>query len=893
MALAAARSYHLNFSGIRMSMLILAIFSFSMQVSAQSKKALKLLEKEEYDKLSEQLTKSVAKDSINPEAKYVYSLLYLTPKYRNYNIDTSYHFINRSVRDYTLMDVKQIDKLSKIGINSSVLENQKLEVERHAFRRAKALHTIDDYNYFLTRFSGAAQSDSAVMFRNEIAYQDAVESNTYEAFQHFIYKYPAAVQIDQAKEKYEELLYATMNDDRKLESYERFLRDNPNTPFRLDAERNIFEISTADNDLDSYMTFIERFPESKMRKKALNMLYHTYKQHSSAMGFSNKFDILTSEDSLMRIVEAEVGHLMPIFEMDKYGFSKLSGDKLIDFTYSKIREAYNCGSIAEDFLEVELDGEQLIVNRVGTPIFKGAYDGVQDLGCGLLKVERKGYAGVIHKSGFQILDFNFQDAGLVANAFIKYKYNGKWGLKSFCNRDLLPAEYDDIFSEGRFVILKSNGLFAIQNVENIARAANLIKPKPEFRYDDYELIYAGQLLLFRDDMESVMDLKLKESLPLDKQNFYEFYGGWLVKKDNKYKVYDQIFYPMSDLEFDLVDFNKSRAALKYNGKWGIFNAESVFPTNFEYDSVRFLSEQIGIIMQEKHVYAIFSNDSIIDISYSRDTRLLRPTSIDMDEDARESQYLLTKTDKSVFKIYNIYGTLILDGKYNAVSALGHEYLLVERSGKKGLIHRNGKMALKVNYNAIGNYENGYVSTLINGKFGIYHHDKNVFLSTKYQKALKPFGNKYFIGTRGSSFGLVDLDNKEVTGYHFDQILDWNDSVALVSENGEWKLYDIHNKKYVYEGISEYKVLRHDDGEKILLITKESKNGILSNKHGLVVGPTFNDIINLGTQETPVYFCEKYIIEAEFYVVIYYDATGKILRKQIFTEPEEYEKIYCG
>ena len=43
----------------------------------------------------------------------------------------------------------------------------------------------------------------------------------------------------------------------------------------------------------------------------------------------------------------------------------------------------------------------------------------------------------------------------------------------------------------------------------------------------------------------------------------------------------------------------------------------------------------------------------------------------------------------------------------------------------------------------------------------------------------------------------------------------------------------------------------------------------------------------------MYFAEKYIIEADFYVVIYYDATGKILRKQIFTEAEEYDKIYCG
>jgi len=886
-----------NSSRILTIFLAFAIFTcanlISLHAFAESKRAFKLLEKGDYDKLIELLDKSLEKDSINTGAKYVYSLLYLTEKYAGYSIDQSYQFINGAIRDYSLHDEKKLEDLSKLDINDSTLSLQKLKVEQDAFKRAKEKHTIIDYNYFLDVFANASQSDSAKAMRNEIAFNDAVKSNTFEAFRNFMYTYPDAEQSEAAKAKYEELLYLTKTADKKLESYERFLRNNPATPYRDDAERNIFEISTADNDLDSYMTFVERFPNSVMRKKALDLLYHTYKEHSSAEGFSNKFDILKEQDSLMQIVDAEVGHLMAIFEMDLYGFSKLTGQKLIDFSYSSIEEDYYCGRIAEDFLEVEKDGVPMIVSRKGGIIFKGEYDSVEDLGCGALKIEKDGYFGVYHKSGFQLLDFNYEDVGLVANAFLKFKFNGKWGLKSFTQRDILPPEHDDIFSEGRFVILEDDGLFAIQNVENLAKVANLEKPSLEFKYDDFELVYSSQLLLFKDEQETVMDLDLKENLPLQEQNFYEFYGGWLVRKDGKYTVYDQIFYKLSDLEFDFIDYNKSRAALKYKNKWGIYNAESEFPKTFEYDSVRFLSEQIGIIMHRDTTFAIFENDSIIDISYSVETRLLRPTSIELSDEDKDAQYLLTKTSKGVYKVFNIYGVKILDGKYSNVEALGYEYLIVERSGKKGLFHQSGKLALKTSYNAIGNYDRGYVSTLINGRFGIYNYNRGVFLSTKYQKRLQPFGSQYFIGTKGSLFGLVDLDNKDVTGYKFDQILDWNDSVALVQEEEEWKIYDIKNDTYHFEGISEFEVLRDDDEEKIILITKESKSGILSNMHGVVVGPTFNDIINIGSKEVPVYFCEKFIIEADFYVVIYYDSSGKILRKQIFTEPEEYDKIYCG
>ncbi len=873
--------------------LLITAICFPAEIRAESKRAFKLYEKGDYIKLVDLLEKSMEKDSTNAGAKYMYSLLFLTPRYPDYNIDTSYYFINDAISDLSLHNEKDTENLDKLAINDSTLLFQKLKVERHAFRRSKAKHTIYDYNYFLKQFNGAIQLDTAIALRNEIAYSDAVRLNTYEDFQYFIHTYPDAEQLEVAKVKHEELLYFTKTKDKRLESYVRFLKNNSRTPFRDDAEKNIFEISTADNDLDSYMTFIEQYPKSKMRRKALNFLYHCYKEHSSAEGFTNKFNILQENDSLLKIARAEIGYLIPIFEMNKYGFSKFDGEKLIDFTYTKIKEDYYCGNIEEDFLEVEIDNEKMIVSRVGDIIFSGQYESVKDLGCGVLKIEKDGYFGVYHKSGFPIIDFNYEDIGLVANAFIKYKFNGKWGLKSFANHEILPPKFDDIYSEGRFVLIKDDDMYAVQNVENLSKAVNHEKPRLDFRYDDYELIYTSQLLLFKDDMETVVDLDLKEKIKLDPQNFYELYEGWMVRKNNKYKIYDQIFYPLSDLEFEKVDFNKTRAALKFQNKWGIYNSDSDFPTTFAYDSVRFLSEQIGIIVNGDTTFALFDNDSLLDISYSKETRLLQPSNLENDEDEKYAQYLLTKTSKGIYKVFNIHGQKIIDGMYSSIEAMGSEYLLVEKSGKKGLFHGSGKVALKIRYNAIGNYNNGYVSTLINGKFGIYNFKKNVFLSAKYQKALKPFGNNYFIGMKGSSFGLINLENKDVTGYKFDEILDWNDSVALVKENDLWNLYDIKNDYYVYEGISEYSVLRDDEDEKIIRIIKNSQSGILSNRFGEVIGATFNDIINIGSVNNPLYFAEKYILEADFYVVIYYDAKGNILRKQIFTEAEEYEKIYCG
>jgi tetratricopeptide (TPR) repeat protein len=854
----------------------------------ESKRAFKLLEKGEWDKLVELLDKSIEKDSINCGAKYVYSLLYLTPEFTGYDIDMAYSYIEEAISDLEKHDEKAIEELGKLDITHGTLNKQKAIVQQRAFVRAKELHSIDAYNFFIENFDDGLRADSAVAFRNEIAYQNAVSTGTYEAFYAFMQHYPDAVQLADAETSYEMLLYNAKTADKSQESYESFLSMYPSTPYRDDAERNIFEISTAGNQLESYADFLNRYPKSQMRRRALGLLYHRLKESPVSIGHH----LVQSDDSLSLIAMAEEGCLIPIFEMDKYGFSKLNGDKVIDFSYSKIKEDYLCGNIEADFLEVEKNGEKMIVSRVGTTIYQGDYDQVQDMGCGTLKISYDGYCGVYHKSGFQMLDFSFEEVGLVADAFIKFKFNGKWGLKSFMGRDILPPEHDAIDGVGSFVLVEDDGLLAVQNIENLAAAANRITPKLDFRYDDYELMDENQLLLFQGDKETVIDGSLKEFVPLAKQNFYQFFAGWLVKGDNRIQCYDRHFKPLSDLVFDDINYNGKRAAIKFGNRWGVYEAGGTFPTSFQYDSVRFLSEQIGIMVIGDSTFGIFSNDSIVNISYSMETRLLLPGAKASAADIY-AQYLLTRTAAGVFKVFDINGKIILDGKFRQVEALGKEYLLVEKGGKKGLYHRSGEMALKTNYNAVGNYENGYVSTLINGRFGIYNYEKKVFLSTKYEKQLKPLGSRYFIGSKRSGFGLADLENKDATSYQFDEIRPWNDSVALVLKQGTWKLYDIPGGGHLIDGISDFSELRKDNEETILLIKKEGKMGVLSNLHGLIVGPTFDDIVNVGTVKNPVYFCEKYIKEADFYVVIYYNAEGKILRKQVFTEPEEYAKIYCG
>ncbi len=883
-----------TFRSIKLLKYLLLIFLLTQHFFslADSNRAFKLLEKQEFDKLRNLLNKSIEKDSVNAGAKYVYSLLYLTPQYRRYDIDTAYQYIQSAIFDFGQEDEKEIHRLEKLNINDSTLHLQKSHVEDQAFMRAKAKQTVEDFDYFIKQFHTASQLDSAIALRNQLAYNQAVDANTYQAFEQFMHRYPNAEQFSLAKAKYEALHYQANTEKGNLESYERFVKNNPNSPFLSNAEKNIFEISTADNQLDSYMTFIERYPKSKWKRQALNYMYHVYKTLSSAQGFANRFNILEEGDSLLKMAQVESGFVMPIYEMGKYGFIKDDGRKLIDFTYDSVPGSYYCGDIEADYLNVTLGNDHMLVSRLGGKIFSGEFELVEDLGCGVLKIEQNGQYGAVHKTGEQLLDFKYDDVGLLSNAFIKFKENGKWGLISLSRREILPAKYDDISAEGRFILIKYKNNLAVQNVPSLSRAADDNPPKLRFEFDDYVLMDDLHLLLFSGKKETIIDETLKTGIPLGTHNIYSLYQGWYVREpDGKFRVYDPIFYPYSDQEYDKIIHNENRTAIKLDDKWAIFNQDKSFPTSFPYDSVQFLSTRIAILYRGDYKYGVFSNDTIMNLTGANELRLLKPASLSENE-AKNAQYLLTKNGRDNYKVYNIDGDLILNGRYNDVEALGQEYLVVEKSGKKGLIDKSGKILLKPKYQAIGNYENGYVSTLINGKFGIYNYKKGLLLSAKYDKMLRFFGSNYFIGSQRNKFGFVDKDNKAISGFRFDEVKAWTDTSALVKENDRWGIYDLTNDQMIYENIDEFKYLRNDKQEIILMITKESKIGILSNKQGEVIAPTFNDIINIGSAEKPVYFAEKYVREAELFVIIYYDAKGKILRKQVFNQ-EEYDNIYCG
>jgi hypothetical protein len=870
--------------------LVIILIVFNLTSFADEKRALRFLEKRDYEKLIETLEKDILKDSLNPGPYYIYSLLFNDPQYDKHNLDTSYQYVLQAIELFPPKDEKEEEKLNKVNINDSTIIAQKEQLDFQAYERAKNIHTIESYNFYIINFGLSAYVPNAKSDRNALAYEFAKQKNTYQAYYDYMETYPDAAEFKDAKKQYQILLFQAQTADGTLKSYYSFLENHPDSPFRNDAINEIYKISTCSNTEESYLQFIKDYPESDKVKNAIDRLYHNYREKGKT-DFTYSYNFLNLSDSIQVIDKYDHQFVVPVFENDKYGFMRSDGEMIIPYKFDDIDEIYLCGNIKEDFFRVRNEGRQLIASKNGLTIYQKPYNDVQDLTCGLLKILNKGKFGIIFKTGEEILSVKYDEIEKLNHQLMKAKQNNQWFLFSLNGLQILPEGCEDIQSEGEFLLFKKNKLWAITNNDFLFEAYINNEISLDFKYDDYELIEPTQMLCFMGDKEGVLGSDLKYQLNMEKQNIYTLPEGWLIQQDSISHLYDDAFVKISGTKgLKNVVYKGNWLTGQSGDKWILYHNFAPFPDNFAYDSVNILGNNFVFAVEEEAPLLIFNNYKKEKLTNHKGLRIIR-SSIIKDPDEPIVDFISIDYDRNRSEIFNADGNLVLKASNSDIQLLGEEYFKKTYRNKTGLIDTSGQVLIKPQYEGIANYNNGYVSLLNNKKFGLYNRNLNVFLKPIYNRLLKPYNNQLLIAYKSGGYGLIDINGNAVTEFIYDEIIYWNDTSLLGMKDDHWSITDITAGEPLVDEIRDFDIFSQKE-EMILLFRKEEQYGVVSSTEGLIINPTFNDVLNIGTEEHPIYFTEKYISEAEFYIVIYYNSKGEIIRKQVFTD-EEYDKIYCN
>ncbi len=828
----------------------------------------KLLSKGKYTNVIKSIKKALQKDTTNTTAYQGLALYYTWSDNPSYHIDSAHHYNTVAIRYYDSAVERTLQKLHKHSITEQYLLRFKKHIDSLAFQEVIDSPSIAHYNHHITLYSSSHLLDTVVSLRDQLAFEKALEENTYHSYRAFVERYPNASQVEEAKAHFEKLYFDESVKDGRLDSYVQFMSDHPQSVYRSLAEQQVLELSTIDHSLTSYLNFANQFPSSPYSKVALDYAYHLAKSIPKV-----KIKLSSYADSLATIDQVSRQTLFPYYN-NGYGFINARGEVIIPIPYkTETQKASKPPTIYEDYIWMQQENQDQLITKSGDTFWKGALDQVSDLGVGLLTVNSGNKYGVIHKSGKEVLPVAYENIELISDQYIAYQEGGLWGLASALGRKLIPPLYKSIKGLGDFVLLQRQSKWAIVNTQKIAQLSEIPVQLP-FIYDDYEAFDDDYLMIFQEDRVNLMSEELMLMLPISTTDIS--IDSILITKDSRgyHLVHPVLFQKLATSTRSILS-NRAGVFYQSDGQWMMW--ESGRSTTLDCDSLSLLGD---------HFIKCYQGDRVRFLPYVK-TSFPRNVTFTSLNHPKEN-YLLIR-NKERISLLDTKGDIQDLRNYEKVTLAGNQLLIVQQKQQKGLINIQNKSILSAEYDAIQRNDSVTFTLLKGVKFGIYNTLDHTLVQPQYDEKIKPYSKSLYIAQQEDLYGLIDHGNNTILPFEFDQILYWNDSSALVKKGYQWMIYGIQKNKAIIDQISQYTKLSSLDGHQVMRVFKGNGFGILHSKKGMLISPTFYNIHQVQQQDTVLYVAEKYIEEADFYVVVYYDSEGNIVFKHAM-EAEDYQSV---
>lgn len=844
---------------------------FAQLGSSPERAALKSIDKHRWQKAEVGLRKTLEKDTVNPAIRYLLSVLYFHPDNPAFQVDSAYHYAVTALQDYTQASAKDRDRLKRISVDSLGMTGLRARIDSTAFELARRANTEAAYLEFLSHFPSAMQRDLAAQLRDEVAYQDALKQNTYHAFLQYLKRYPNAKRSAEARDNYERILYESETRDQRLGSFEKFLADHPETPYRKEIYRNIYEISTADGTVESFLAFMTRYPVSDLVKTAGRMIFHLLADEDNPE-WPGQF----LNDSLRNVLALKNTYLVPVLQNDRYGFIDENGQEVIAPQFESVHPDYLCGSITDEVLVVN----DRLIGRNGALIYNGPVEELTDLGVGFLKITTDTGVKIIHKSGFLFQD-SIEDARILNKRYIAVKEKNSWLLYALSGKLLDATPWDDITALQSVIVFKSGNKVYIAPAERLAKIVENSRLQLSEPFDEVKPWTQGLIWGRAGDFQGVLNQALHRAIGFDRHSLTQTFFGAIAATAQSFLLYNAE--GRRSPTFDQVRIAEPWVAVKKNKSWFLFDPHLLTRTSRGYDSVRAEGPfMVGSVRDS--VYIHFPGNFA--------QTFYRPLKVSFVPGRDSSSFLMVEENTREKKLFDLRGQKLFSGSFDAAEYAGEGVFVITKKDKKGLVDASGKSLLHPEFDAIGTVRDNMVSLLKNKRFGAYNIRHKKLVKALYERNIQPYSADVIVTFQDGYYGFIGWDNKPLSAFDIDEVRVWDDTLALVRHGTLWSLYDIYARKAVESKLRNISMIKNSQDEKIAIIQKENNVGVISNRRKVIIPLTFSDVVNLGSGDEPLYFTEKHIREAALFIVIYYDRFGKMLRKEIYDDAADYDKIYC-
>jgi len=832
--------------------------------------AAKKMEQGKWENAHEILIKAISKDSLNVQAELMLSGWFLNQNNPAKQIDSAYYHNFRALRTFQKSPNKQKEKLKHDQTDSAFIVQLREKIDSLAFESAKQINTELSYLDFIQKFRFAKERPAAIELRDEVAFVNVLRQNSYSAFDDYLKLYPKSHRAKEAKERYEKLLFDSKTKDKKLKSYLSFVNEYPSSPYRLIADKNIFEVATSGGLPEDFVKFIAEYPQNSFVNRARNILFYIAREPDE------KKSPPWMTDSLRKVVEINKLNWVPVYKNGKYGFMDSHGTETFAPQFDSIEEDYKCGPVKDDIL-VTSNG---LFCRGGTRLTDKTWF-TKDLGFGFLKVGDTSCVKVLHKSGAWVIENCVQDAAVLNGRFLIIKTNGLLGLYTLSGRVLWPAQWSSIEMMEGVVVLDRDGKKTLCLPSQLAMAADGNRLPDNFVFDNVKSLGDDRLLVNNGMLEGIINSNLEFIVPLARQSLFQMPFG-LVRKINDQFIFTDLAPELENTRWERYRFYRQWLLLKNSDDENVVDIHSKKIIESNPDSVWFAN---GVVFASE-------NDSVhIHINSSTRIALAKNAKLTFVKSTDSIRYFFTelKNKKTIFNIET--GKKIFTADFDQIESLTPEIFLITKKNKKGLLDKKGKLVLPAEYDALVLHDKNQLSLLKDKKFGLFDLTSGKLIKPIYERNISLLDSMTLIAFKDGHYGLMDWEAKPLTSFEFFEIQPWKKNVVWVIKDFEWGLFDFSKSNYLLKHVKAFHLISDKPEEKMAMVQQENYFGILSNSRGMIIPTSFSSITNVGSDDDPLYFTAKEVEEAGIVVVIYYNKDGELLRKQVY-EDEEYAHIIC-
>jgi hypothetical protein len=260
------------------------------------------------------------------EASYGLATIYSRTDNPFSNIDSAAKYISLSQTTF-----KDTLTLSSYHINTSSISMLAYTICLKGFEKYNTLHSITAYHTFLTHYQFAPDSlkNKCYNLRDSIVYSNYFFYESSDSINSFLFHYPQTQLYSKATSDFYDMQYREQVPLVEANYLKLFLKKYPHNPHKINAEKDLFNLTKQLHQPDSLYQFISKYSSTLYKEEAWKALYSVSVKNytkDELSRFLHKYPEYPYNESVLKEISLAQKLLIPLKNNDdKFGYVDTTG----------------------------------------------------------------------------------------------------------------------------------------------------------------------------------------------------------------------------------------------------------------------------------------------------------------------------------------------------------------------------------------------------------------------------------------------------------------------------------------------------------------------------------------------------------------------------------------